>query len=174
MNGDSADWDNAALSRIVSLRLAVGLLGEREHAGWWASSFMSKASTAFLTPVFGVRILHARYQGVLEAARRVHDERIGVGRAFHPFRLPDVMEQKLFGACQAEDEQYTSIVGSADAAQTALVGLMGKPAEAKPGPTLMGTAALLDDPGWVADVASVYLSAFGAGVQSFPYFLGAQ
>ena len=36
-----------------------------------------------------------RQPGVLEAARRVHDEHIGVGRAFHPFRLPEIMEQRL-------------------------------------------------------------------------------
>jgi hypothetical protein len=43
--------------RIVRLRLAVGLLGERDQAGWWPSGFMSQASKAFLAPVFGERVL---------------------------------------------------------------------------------------------------------------------
>ena len=70
--------------RIVSLRLAVGFLGERDAAGWWRSGFMSSTSSAFLTPVFGSKVLQARYQGVIESARRVHDEHIGVGRVFPP------------------------------------------------------------------------------------------
>jgi Natural resistance-associated macrophage protein len=100
MNSKYANTNDATVMQIVSLRLAVGLLGERDAAGWWASSFMSPTSTAFLTPVFGSGLLQARYQGVLEAARRLHDGRIGVGRAFRPFRLSEVMEQRLFEAVQ--------------------------------------------------------------------------
>ena len=83
---------------VIVLRLAVGLLGEREQAGWWTSAFTSPASSAFLGPVFGAKVLQARYQGLLEAARRVHDERIGVGRAFraprHGARPPGSYEPK--------------------------------------------------------------------------------
>ena len=53
MNGSSANTSDFTLIRIVTLRLAAGLLGERDVSNWWRSGFMSPTSTAFLTPVFG-------------------------------------------------------------------------------------------------------------------------
>lgn len=170
MNNWTAKTDDATFMQIVSLRLAVGLLGEREAAGWWASGFMSPTSTAFLAPVFGSRILQARYQGVVEAARRLHDERIGVGRAFHPFRLPEVMEQRLFEAVQSVGEDLAESVSSLDAAKATLQGLVGKATEARTGPALVGAADMLDESAWIAVAASLYSAAFRDGIQCFPYF----
>jgi hypothetical protein len=160
------------IGRVASLRLAVGLLGERDTAGWWTSGFMSPTSSAFLAPVFGSKVLQARYHGVVQAARRVHDDQIGVGRAFHPFRLPEVMEQRLFDAVQSAGQDLAIVVASADAARAALEGLSGGMAEAKSGPALVAGADVLDGPEWVADAASLYSSALRAGVQCFPYFSG--
>ena len=83
MNGKLYEQSELSVVRIAALRLAVGLLGERDAAGWWTSAFLSPTSTSFLAPVFGGNTFQARYQGVLEAAKRVHDERIGVGHVFH-------------------------------------------------------------------------------------------
>jgi hypothetical protein len=174
MNGSSTNTNEVTDMRIVSLRLAVGLLGERDVSNWWRSGFMSPTSTAFLTPVFGPKVLQARYQGVVESARRVHDEHIGVGRVFHPFRLPEVMEQRLFDAVQSGGAKLTDTISSPEAAKAKLEGLGSKVAEAKSGPALLGTAELLDKPGWLAEAASLYSAALGAGVQCFPYFTGAR
>ncbi len=130
---------------------------------------MSPISEAFLTPIFGSKILEARYQGVIEAARRIHDEHIGVGRVLHPFRLPEVMEQKLFDVVRADGSHLAAAVSSPSAANATLEGLAGKTVEAKAGPALMGTTELLDDDGWVTEAASLYAAAFSAGVQCFPY-----
>jgi hypothetical protein len=170
MNNLTTKPNDGTFMQIVSLRLAVGLLGEREAAGWWASSFMSPTSTAFLAPAFGSRVLQARYQGVVEAARRLHDERIGVGRAFHPFRLPEVMEQRLFEVVQSAGEEMAGSVDSLDAAEATLERLVGRSTEAKAGPALVGTVDMLDESGWISVAASLYSSAFGAGIQCFPYF----
>jgi hypothetical protein len=174
MNNNPDNRNKSYFLQIVSLRLAVGFLGERDVAGWWQSGFMSPTSAAFLTPVFGPRVLQARYQGVLEAARRVHDEHIGVGRAFHPFRLPEVTEQRLFDAVQSAGQELTNIILSPDAARTTLQGLASMAPEVKPGPALVGTVDLLEEPGWVAEAASLYSAAFSAGIQCFPYFTGAR
>ncbi len=158
--------------QIVSLRLAVGLLGEQ--AGWWTSSFMAPASTDFLTPVFGPKILQARYQGVLEVARRVHDDHIGIGRVFHPFRLPEVLEQKLFSTAEVSGPKMSEVISSAEAARTALAGLTHKCVAPKSGPELLGPMEQLDEAGWVAEAVALYLAAFNANVQCFPYFTGAR
>ena len=174
MSSTSADTNQGIVTRIVSLRLAVGVLGERDAAGWWRSGFMSATSSAFLAPVFGPKVLQARYQGVLESARRVHDEHIGLGRVFHPFRLPEVMEQRLFDAVQSGGGELTDAISSPGAATSTLEGLASNAAEAKSGPALLGTSDLLDEQAWVAEAASLYTAAFRAGVQCFPYFTAAR
>ena len=174
MTGHFAKETQATVIRITSLRLAVGLLGERDVAGWWMSGFTSPTSTAFLTPVFGRRALQARYQGVLEAARRVHDDRIGVGRALHPFRLPEPIEQRIHEALHSDEHELAGIVSSPDEARIVLDRLAGAPVQAKEGPTLMGLADMLDGTEWVAGAAALYSSAFAAGIQCFPYFRDAR
>lgn len=174
VSGTSVGWSEVTASRIVLLRLAVGLLGERDNAGWWASGFLSATSAAFLAPVFGAKVLQSRYHGVVEAAKRVHDERIGVGRAFHPFRLPESVEQRLFDVVQSGGQDWANAISSTISATASLEQLAGKASEAKSGPTLVGGADILEGPGWVAEVASLYAAAFGADVQCFPYFAGSR
>ena len=86
--------------QFVALRLAVGLLGEQEQSAWWPSGFLGRHAQAFLNPVFGGKTRMAQYHGVTEAACRIHDERIGVGRVFHLYRLPETIEQKMASALQ--------------------------------------------------------------------------
>jgi hypothetical protein len=173
MNASTAGND-AAIRQIVSLRLAVGLLGERDQAGWWPSGFMSQASIPFLAPVFGEHVLDAQYQGVVEAARRAHDDRIGVGRVFHPFRLPEAIEHRAFEVIWGGDLEWVGAISSRDAAWAALGELEGEPVDARSGPTLVGTVDILQRPRWIAEVASLYSAAFRNRIQCFPYFKGAQ
>lgn len=172
MNGNSADRNDGAVMRIVSLRLAVGLLGERDKAGWWASGFLSPTSTAFLAPVFGSNILQARYQGVLDAAKRVHDERIGVGHVFHLFRLPESMEQRLFEAVQSGGSELIKTISSSHSAKATLESFVNKAIAPRSGPALMASTETFYSAGWIGEAASLYSAAFGAGVQCFPYITG--
>ncbi|MDI9846721.1 BrxE family protein [Rhodoblastus sp. 17X3] len=174
MNENSADRNASALLGMVSLRLAVGLLGERDNAGWWTSGFLSPTSTAFLVPVFGGNVLQARYQGVLEAAKRVHDERIGVGHVFHLFRLPESMEQRLFEAVQSGGSDLAKTISSSDSAKATLESFANKATAARPGPALMASSETFDSTAWVSEAASLYSAAFGAGLQCFPYIAGAR
>ena len=135
---------------------------------------MSATSAAFLAPAFGSKVLQARYGGVVEAARRVHDEHIGVGRVFHPFRLPEAMEQRLFDAVQLAGRELGDAVSSLAAARATLRGLSDKPIEAKSGPTLVGGTDLLGEADWITKAASLYAAAFDADVKCFPYFAAAR
>lgn len=83
------------LNRIVSLRLIIGYLGEKEQFNWWNCSFLSKSSDSFLSPVFVRTTFLAKYNGVKEAVSKVHDEHVGLGDIYHFFRLPENIEQKL-------------------------------------------------------------------------------
>jgi hypothetical protein len=86
------------LREIARLRMIVGYLEEKGRHNWWPSEFFSATAPAFLNPVFGKTATLAQYHGVREAARRVHDEHIGVGREFHLFCLPEAIEKAVFEA----------------------------------------------------------------------------
>src|SRR5690349_14523885 len=88
------------LEALATLRTVVGYLGEREQYSWWQSSVFAPAGRAILAPVLGRTQALAQYAGVRRAAALVHDERIGVGRVFHLFRLPEDVEQALHHVVQ--------------------------------------------------------------------------
>ncbi|MEN3951271.1 BrxE family protein [Iodidimonas sp. SYSU 1G8] len=160
---------------IITLRLAVGLLGESDNAGWWSSKFMSAQAVGFLSPIYGERTGPARYHGVVEAARRLHDERIGVGRVFHLFRLPEGLERRLHEAVLLQSEgDLVKALADGDAARTALKSLSPAAPEVNPGPINVGAPESLESIAWVALVAGHYQAAFSASVQTFPYFADRQ
>jgi hypothetical protein len=160
------------IHQIIGVRLAVGLLGEREQAGWWPSMFLGRHAHAFLSPIFGGKTRMAQYHGVTEAACRVHDESIGVGRVFHLFRLPESIEQLMFSAFQEGDvpEEVTRCFGSREAAESMLASLANGPTAVRPGPIRLGDAGIINTPGGMRLVAANYRAAFEAGIKCYPYF----
>lgn len=167
MNHKPNVQDDVAVMSIASLRLTVGFLGERDNAGWWTSGFLSATSTAFLSPVFGTNIIQARYQGVVEAAKRIHDERIGIGHVFHLFRLPENMEQRLFEVIQSSGPDLVNAISVPETARMTLDHFAGAASGAKAGPALITSSD--EGAGWINETASLYSAAFGAGIQCFPY-----
>src|SRR5262245_10577606 len=83
------------IDQTIRLRIAVGYLGEKAANPWWPSSFLGRHAFIFLSPVFGNRTTVVQYHGVVEAACRAHDEKIGIGRVFHLFRLPEAAERRI-------------------------------------------------------------------------------
>jgi hypothetical protein len=114
----------------------------------------------------------AQYQGVTEATCRIHDERIGVGRVFHLFRLPETIERRLSNAFQEGGlpEDMTRCFESTEAAESVLAGLAKGPTALKPGPVRLGGADMINSPDGVAVVAATYRAAFDAGIKCYPYF----
>ncbi|MCZ0814242.1 BrxE family protein [Roseovarius sp. EGI FJ00037] len=161
---------DAELRDIIRLRMAVGRLGEKDHGDWWPSLWFTSNAVAFLTPVYGARTDAARYQGVIEAARVVHDNRIGVGQAFHLFRLPEALERRLHDAV-VRDEAWSktgNIPSESDAEE--LLSELAEPVEANEGPVRVGSAADLESSSWVKVLAGHYITAFRSSQQVFPYF----
>ena len=158
------------IHHIVGLRLAVGVLGEQEQAAWWPSSFLGRHAQAFLNPIFGSKTRMAQYNGVTEAACRVHDERIGVGRVFQLYRLPETIEQRIANAFQAGSlpEEVARCFEATEAAESILTGLAKGPAASKPGPVRLGGTDMINSPDGVA--AATYRAAFHAGIKCYPCF----
>lgn len=159
---------DATLSDILTLRLCVGYLGEKEQSDWWASLWLSPHASAFLSPIYGSRSDAARLSGVIEAARRVHDSRIGIGRVFHLFRLPEALERRLHDASTGMTS--LALPSSAEDARTRLAALARNTDKLAEGPNRIGTPADLLEKEWIAAVAGRYHAAFQAGAMTFPYF----
>src|SRR5262249_34962972 len=128
-------------------------------------------------PIFPRTQLLAQYHGVTQAAARVHDDHIGVGRVYHLFRLPEDLERSLHFALQ-EEPVVKAIGGLVTNRETALehlvqCGISSRHAGSE-GPTLIADeAALRDQPPWKT-VAGCYAEAFKKGTRVYPYFSGAQ
>jgi hypothetical protein len=171
-NSTSINAHSPDVAQIIGLRLAVGLLGEQEQRGWWPSMFLGRHAHAFLNPIFGSKTRMAQYHGVTEAACRVHDESIGVGRLFHLFRLPEPIEQLMSSAFQEGNvpEEITRCLDSTEAAKGMLARLAKGPAEVKPGPVRLGDAEMINSLIGVRIAAATYRAAFDAGIKCYPYF----
>lgn len=162
---------DSTLLALLQLRLLVGYLGERAQYGWWSTGFFEGPSPAFLEPAFPKTFRLARYRGVLEAARRVHDERLSVG-CFHLFRLPEELEQDLgdIARGQAGSSTIDDLASTRDNALTALQDAAGdQPIPAAEGPLQVGRIIDLLAGTTAAPIAGAYLGAFRAGVQAYPY-----
>jgi hypothetical protein len=165
----------ADLSAVATLRLLVGYLGEKAQFGWWGSSFFSTSSRRFIDPVFGRTGLLARYHGVVTAAARVHDERIGTGQVYHLFRLPADVEQELHSLVQDPSFATGTLawVASRDAALAALTEIAAGTSEALDGPVRFGDAAELSGGASWQRLAGIYAGSFSRGARAFPYFAAA-
>lgn len=157
---------------LLKVRLAVGLLGEKDLGNWWPSVWFTSNAAAFLSPIYGERADIARYHGLVEAARRIHDEAIGVGKAFHLFRLPESLEQSLHHAIVDKGAKgSTEAISDQESAETFLgkIGIIGLPSA---GPIRVGSQSELNSHVSLQTVAGHYLRAFEGGYQTFPYFAG--
>lgn len=173
MDGREARTDADQLRAILCLRGIVGYLGEKAQFDWWPSGFFTPSSPAFLNPVFPRTAPLAQYHGVKEAARRVHDDHIGVGRVFHLFRLPETLEQSLFEVLQdpAAANLTHQAIDSQTTALEALQSFFKTPASVREGPVQIGTAADLEGDAWLGAAAHCYHTAFMKGVRSYPYLV---
>lgn len=161
-----------SLYPILEARLLVGYLGERAQFAWWPTAFYEASSRLFLEPVLAKTSDLAQYHGVLEAARRLHDEHLSVG-SYHLFRLPEEMEQDLHILAQASSaaEYLLQSVSSRDAALNALGELAGGVLLNGVGPIGVGALASINAPKTVQSIAAAYNWAFKHDVKTYPYLV---
>jgi hypothetical protein len=161
---------NAPLLSILKLRLLIGFLGERAQFGWWPTAFYEASGRLFLEPIFVKTSRVAQYHGVIEAARRHHDEALNAG-AYHLFRLPEEIEQDLHMLMLENGGDLTEGVSYDDThnALDALAGLAGAAKRSALGPIAIGNVSDVAD--LLNDIAAVYASAFAADAQAIPYLV---
>jgi len=155
------------------MRLVVGFLGERAQYSWWPTAFYEATVRPFLEPAFSRTSQLAQYHGVIEAARRLHDEHLNVG-SYHLFRLPEEIEQDLHNLVQGPDANEFNLqeMLSKDAALSKLRELGGDVSVGSVGPTAVGNIGDLDSSNTVNAIAAAYLSAFTQNAKTYPYLVG--
>jgi len=160
------------LPTLLQMRRLVGFLGERAQCAWWPTAFHEAASKPFLEPVFSKTSRLAQYHGVLEAARRLHDEHLSVG-SYHLFRLPEEVEQNLHAIVQSSvGEELASLTPPGkEAALDALQRLVATSGTSSVGPTAVGSIKDIDSTDTLNAIAAAYLSAFTQNVKTYPYLL---
>lgn len=161
------------LENYLRLRLLVGFLGEAPRFNWWATSFFQPASKQFLDPVFARTAALAQYHGVREAARRAHDEHIGVGNAYHLFRLPEEMEREMHARFEDRQriEKFMTELGGKESAWQALESLAAGEREVSEGPIHIGMSNELNTDRAFKELARCYKAGFNQNIRSYPYFL---
>jgi hypothetical protein len=158
------------LSSFLQLRLLVGFLGERAQFAWWPTAFYESSGRLFLEPVFSKTAHLAQYHGVLEAARRLHDEHLSVG-SYHLFRLTEEVEQDIHALAQtmAGEKQVYQVPQSKEAALDALRHAAGLAPSFDAGPINIGSIADIESVDTLKTIAGAYLSAFSQGGKTYPY-----
>jgi hypothetical protein len=155
---------------LLKLRLSVGFLGERAQFGWWPTAFFESSSQLFLEPVFTKTSNLAQYQGVIEAARRLHDDHLNVG-SYHLFRLPEEVEHSLH--TMAQSPFVGDITNSVASKQSALEVLksFAKPiiSYSREGPIVIGRIEDLYSVQFFESTAGSYLWSFEQNKKAYPY-----
>jgi hypothetical protein len=159
------------VEKMITLRLLVGFLGERRQANWWDCGFLDPTGRRFLETTFPRTALSAALRSTSEAARIVHDARIGRIGVFHLFRFPidkedrveaHVVEQTGSGAPDYLESREAALVELARLAESRIA--------APQGPVQVGVEKKILTPTSISELAAHYHSAFSAGIQCFPYF----
>jgi len=161
------------LITLLHMRMLVGFLGERAQCAWWPTAFYEASSRLFLEPVFSKTSRLAQYHGVLEAARRLHDEHLSVG-SYHLFRLPEEVEQDLHAIVQSSvgEELSRQTSQGKEVALDALKRLSATNGLSGVGPSAIGSIKDLDSINTLKRIAAAYLSAFTQNARTYPYLMG--
>jgi hypothetical protein len=159
--------DAEEIKSIVSLRVYVSFLGEKEQFNWWPSSFLSQSGETFITPVFPKTSTLARVNGASLAAQILHDEYIGIGDVFHLFRLPENIEHDI-SQFLVKDVSILEFIKSKDIAQNELQELSAGEITQGIGPLLLEDD--ITHQAMTGRMASAYMQGFSAGEQVYPYY----
>ncbi len=93
--------------KLVKIRTLVAFLGEKDQYNWWDTSFLGETGLKYLKLNFPRSIFLAGVTSVTEAAKKLHDERIGKGMVYHLFRLPFNIEERIHAILRDMKEEDT-------------------------------------------------------------------
>lgn len=152
----------------IELRVVVGFLGSKQIDGWWDIDLLSKNGCDFLAHIFPRSNINGAITATVSAAQIVHDQKIGVGNAFHLFRLPALIESELFSAMKDNRLDF-QLPESRENGLSRLEAMKDEISDFSQGAKMIGQAHLLGRRPVTRTMASYYHAAFSDGFQTFPY-----
>jgi len=156
---------------LTTLRALVGFLGESSQNAWWDTNFLSKTGLQFLEISFPRTAVAAGCISVSEAAKRLHDERIGKGGVFHLFRLPSAFEERVHRhLLNVQGDELLAALETGEKALSKLKEFAESDGNTPEGPIHLGNADKILTEHAVSELAMHYHDAFSKGVMTFPYF----
>lgn len=156
---------------LITLRTIIGFLGEKPQFGWWDTNFLSETGLQFLTINFPRSAFAAGCNSVSEAAKRLHDERIGKGGVYHLFRLPTFNEESIHKQLIAMDSKtLIPFLKDKETALNKLESYISSSVNAPDGPVQIGTSKDIFSNFAIEGLAVHYWEAFSKGKKCFPYF----
>jgi hypothetical protein len=166
---ESLDKDNL-ISKILIYRTLIGFLGEISQYNWWDTSFFNKTSFSFLEINFPRTALSASIKSVSEAAKRVHDARIGKGRIIHLFRLPISIEQKITTALRnVNGDDLPKYIIDINTASAKLDEISLIESNNQEGPSFVPEATTFLSEQGLKEIVGRYHLAFKNNCKTFPY-----
>jgi hypothetical protein len=167
-----ANGSTEMMRQIISMRYLVGFLGEKSQFGWWPTAFYEATSRQFLEPVFSKTSALAQYHGVVEAARRLHDEHLSVG-SYHLFRLSEEIEQDLHEVVQTRSSELfeSNLTDSTETALGALAKSGAGTGQEAVGPILVGKIEDLRNTAVLGSITEIYHAAYSSRTKAFPYMM---
>lgn len=164
-----------SVDTFLRLRIAVASLGEKSPTAWWTSSFLGDTGIRYLAYAFPRAPEIAAIQGAVEAARRVHDDRIGTVGVMHLFRQSYEVELLLLDRLKAYGADLRTDVEKIFINQTeckiVLMAIANAPELGHEGPIQIGSSSGLPSEQVMKRLAAVYLGAFNNEKVAFPYLL---
>ena len=159
------------INQILTLRLAVGYLGQRKQSGWWDCDFLDATGIRFLETTFPRTAWAAALRSTTEAACTVHDQALGRVGNSHLFRLPPALEDQLEHALEGMNwTEACKQIESRDVAMDVLKQMADAVIKAPTGPVQVGVVHRIQTSTAVHELAAHYHSAFQDGIRCFPYF----
>jgi len=159
------------LEDLLHLRLLVSYLGEQAQYNWWSSMFIGTTGASVLAYPFPRTAHLAQYHGVVQAARKTHDDLIGIGKVIHLFRVPEEVEQDLHAmVLQRGPSGLCFIASGRDEALAKLLELADTPTSQQFGPVLIGEPGQFLAQDAIRKIAGIYAASFVSGQRAYPYF----
>ncbi len=159
------------IHQLILLRLAVAVLGQKDHSGWWDCQFLDEAGLESLDYNFPKAPLAAGFTATCLAAKKLHDDRIGRTGVTHLFRLdPDLEILVQRSATEAAGKVLRETPLDRVSAMAALARLAGEEIDSPAGPVQIGTLEHASTQRGIDEMARHYHAGFRLGLRIFPYF----
>lgn len=170
----SSSSEAQQIRKLLFLRTIAPALGERTTTPRWRTQFLTDFGLRAMARVFPRTPVYAALDSVFVAARLEHDQRIGLGKRYHLFRLPESVERAVSDVISEptfSTQAATMVADTQNTLMDKLASMASKQGLADvDGPISLGSIGQLTEPTVLGSLAAHYWNSFESARRVFPYF----